>query len=91
MRTKKLVKQLTDTQLKFGGQTVCFNQKASRWLGVWLDGRLNFSAHVSERLGKAKIAESRTKGLSKTYGLPPALVRRIQVAAVQSIALFGAE
>ncbi len=42
-------------------------------------------------MGKAKIAESRIKGLSKTYGLPPALVRRIQVAAVQSIALFGAE
>lgn len=42
-------------------------------------------------MGKAKIAESRIKGLSKTYGLPPALVRRIQVAAVKSVALFGTE
>ena len=58
---------------------------------MWLDSRLSFNAHISERLGKAKIAESRIRGLSKAYGLPPALVRRIQVAAVQSVALYGAE
>ena len=37
---------------------------------------------------KSDPAEARVKGLSKTYGLPPALVRRIQIAAVQSVALF---
>ena len=79
------------TELKFGGQTIWFNQKATRWLGMWLDNGLSFGAHINERLEKAKIAESRIKGSSKTYGLPPALVRRIQVAAVQSVALYGAE
>ena len=58
---------------------------------MWLDSRLTFGPHVSERLRKAKTAENRIRGLSKIYGLPPALVRRIQIAAVQSVALYGAE
>lgn len=58
---------------------------------MWLDSRLNFGAHISERLKKAKIAEARIKEFSKTYGLPLALIRRIQIAAVQSVALYSAE
>lgn len=53
----------------------------------WLDSHLNFAAHVNERMKKAKAAEFRIKGLSKTHGLRRALVRRIQIAAVQSVAL----
>lgn len=90
-RNQKLVKQLTDTQLEFGDQIIRFNQKATRWLGMWLDSHLSFNTHISERLGKAKIAEFRIKWLSKTYGLPPAMVRQIQVAVVQLVALYGAE
>ena len=40
---------------------------------------------------KAKAAEAQIKGLSKTYGLCPGLVERIQVTAVQSVALYGVE
>lgn len=40
---------------------------------------------------KAKSAEIQIKHLSATYGLASGLVRRIQIAAVQSIALYGAE
>lgn len=58
---------------------------------MWLDSRLSFNFHVNEKLRQAKTAESRIKGLSRTYGLSPSLVRRIQIAAVQSIALYGAE
>ena len=58
---------------------------------MWLDSRLNFSSHFSERLKRAKTAEVRIRGLSKTYRLPPALVRRIRIAAVQSVVLYGAE
>lgn len=60
-------------------------------IGIWLDSHLNFSAHINERIKKAKATEARIKGLSKAYGLCPALVRRIQIAAVQSVALYGAE
>lgn len=78
----KLRKQLFDILLRLGDQTIFFNKKATRWLGVWFDSRLTFSFHVNEKLRKAKIAESKIKGLSKTYGLSPSLVRRIQIAAV---------
>ena len=68
-----------------------FKKDATRWLAVWLDSHLNFAFHFNERMKKAKTAEARIKGLSKTYGLCPGLVRRIQIAAVQSVALYGVE
>lgn len=36
-RNQNLVKQLTDTQLKIGVKTICFNQKATRRLEIWLN------------------------------------------------------
>ena len=42
-------------------------------------------------MAKARTAEIQIKGLTRSYGLAPGLVRRIQIAAVQSIALYGAE
>ena len=52
---------------------------------------MNFAAHINERVRKAKGTEARIKGLSKACGLCPSLVRRIQIAVVQSVALYGAE
>ncbi len=40
---------------------------------------------------RARIAEIQIKSLTKTHGLIPGLVRRIQLAVVQSTALYGAE
>ena len=90
-RKQKLLEQLTASQLRFDGQTIRFNQDATRWLGIWLDSGLNFGSHFRERLKRAKTVEAQIRRLTKTYGLPPALVRRIQIAAVQSVALYGAE
>lgn len=89
-RQQKLTR-LLKTRLRVGGETVLFKKDATQWLGVWLDSRLNFAFHFNERMKKAKAAEARIKGLSKTYGLCPELVRRIQIAAVQSVALYEAE
>lgn len=89
-RRQKLTR-LLDSRLRVGGETVLFKKDATRWFGVWLDSHLNFAFHFNERMKKAKAAEARIKGLSKTYGLCPGLVRRIQIAAVQSVALYGAE
>ena len=90
-RHQKLAKQISETQLRFGGETVFFNKKATWWLRVWLDSHLNFAAHINERMKKAKATELRIKRLSKFYVLCLALVRRIQIAAVQFVALYGAE
>ena len=73
-RRQKLTRQLSEAELKVGGQTVLFNKEATRWLGIWLDTHLNFAFHVNERMKKAKAAEFNIKGLSKTYGLCPGLV-----------------
>lgn len=45
--------------------------------------KLTFNTHIKERVKQARAAEARIKGLARTYGLPPGLVRKIQIAAVQ--------
>ena len=90
-RNQKLTKQLSKTELQFGNQIISFRQEATRWLGMWLDSSLSFDAYISKRFKKAKIAETRIKRRNKTCGLPLALVPKIQIAAEQSIALYGAE
>ena len=68
-----------------------FNKEATRWLGVWLDSHLKFISHINERVRRARAAEIQIKDLTCTYGLVPGLVRQIQLAVVQSTALYGAE
>lgn len=36
-RNQKLTKQLSETELRFGGHVISFSQEATRWLGMWLD------------------------------------------------------
>ena len=80
--------EIAASRLVFGGQEVKFNDKVIRWLWVWLDSKLSFDTHIKERVQRAKAAEARIKGLTRTHGLPPGLVRKIQIAAVQAIAFF---
>ena len=87
----KLARQIAETRLKIGREVVFFNKEAILWLRTWLDSRLNFASHVSERRQKAKWAEFMIKQLSKTHDLYSELLRRIQIAAVQSVALYRAE
>lgn len=58
-RHQKLVKQLSEMQVRFGRKTISLNKEATRWLGIWLDSHLNFAAHFNERMRKAKAAEFR--------------------------------
>lgn len=90
-RKSRLKEEMSAKVLTFGGHNIKFNDRATRWLGIWLDSGLTFATHINERLKKAHAAQARIRGLTKSYGLPPGLVRKIEIAAVQSIALFGAE
>lgn len=81
-KNQKLIKQISEIEQKFGGQTVYFNQKATWWFEMWLNSFLNFGIHICETFKKAKIAEIRIQEPSKTYRLPPALVQIIQIAVV---------
>ena len=84
-------KQLREAKIKVGTDSISFNKEATRWLGVWLDSQLKFTSHINERVRRARTAEIQIKGLTKTYGLVPSLIRRIQLSVVQSTALYGAE
>jgi hypothetical protein len=68
-----------------------FNKQATRWLGVWLDSHLNLKGHHEKMMSKAYRAEARIRSLRGKFGLSPENVRKVQVAAVQAVALYGAE
>ena len=70
---------------------ISFNKDATRWLGIWLDSALNFREHKNVYLHKAKRAEARLRSIVGKQGLAPGLVRKVQIAAVQAVAFYGAE
>ena len=78
-RQRRLNQQLRETTVLVGGERIKLNKDATRWLGIWLDSQLKFTAHINERLTKAKTAKIQVKRLSGTYGLAPGLVRQIQL------------
>jgi ribonuclease HI len=68
-----------------------FNHEATRWLGVWLDSHLTLQEHHNKMMNKARRAEARVRSLGGKFGLTPENVRKIQIAAVQAVALYGSE
>jgi hypothetical protein len=73
-------------------QTFKINQGATKWLGFWLDPKLSFKTHFEKRMASAKGALQRVASLSSSNGgLSVSLMRRVVVAAVTSVALYGAE
>ena len=49
-RQRRLNQQLRETTVSIGGKRIKFNKDATRWLGIWLDSQLKFTAHINERL-----------------------------------------
>ncbi|ODM18159.1 hypothetical protein SI65_06030 [Aspergillus cristatus] len=90
-RGRELKDQIQRAQVEVDGHCVPFNLEATRWLGVWLDSGLNLKAHYQTCMRKARAAENRVQRLCQSHGLAPGLARQVQVAAVQSVALYGAE
>jgi ribonuclease HI len=83
--------QVQRAKITIGGHQKEFNKEATKWLGVWLDTGLTLKTHYQTRLQKAQRAEKRIRTLCKQQGLAPGLIRKIQKAAVQASALYGAE
>src|SRR5438046_5268739 len=77
--------------LNIGCHLIRFNKEATRWLGIWLDSGLRFKEHHQKHMAKAHAAERRLQSLTGRYGLSAGNVRRIQIAAVQAVAIYGAE
>lgn len=89
-RNPYLRTKLTDARIIVKGHTLVFNTEVTRWLAVYLDTGLQFWAQKNRSLEKAKKAEDRVCRLKSTNGLEPDLVQRIQVTAVQAVALYDA-
>ncbi len=49
-RSKRVKDEISAIRLMLEEQEVTFNDKATRWLGIWLDIRLTFSTHIKERV-----------------------------------------
>ncbi|KAI0999672.1 hypothetical protein K3495_g8523 [Podosphaera aphanis] len=90
-KRRKIRSHIQQASAKIKDVTIKFNKEATRWLGLWLDSALSFREHKDTYLQKARRAEARLKAVTNRKGLEPGLVWKIQVAAVQSVALYGAE
>jgi len=60
-------------------------------MGVWLDDMLTLNDYTKKTLAKAMRAQNRVRSLMTKKGLSSEECKRIQVAAVQAVALYGSE
>ena len=90
-RGRELKDQIQRAQVEVDGHCVLFNTEATYWLGIWLDSGLSLKAHYQTCMRKARAAENQVQRLCQSHGLAPGLARQVQVAVVQSVALYGAE
>lgn len=67
-------------------RTMSLNNEATSWLVTYLNSVLQLRAHKNLTLEKAKRAEDRVRCLAPPRRLALGVVRRIQVAAVQTVA-----
>ena len=61
------------------------------WLGIWLDSQLTLMDHHATRLKECKKAVAWLRWLTGQMGLSPADCRKIMMACVQPVAMFGSE
>jgi len=78
-------------RVRVGNHEVPYNKEATKWLGVWLDDMLTLNDHTKRTLAKARKAQNRVRSLTVKTGLNPGSCQRIQVAAVQAVAMYGSE
>ena len=91
-RRRKVLRAAKDAVIRIGEQTFTIKQGATKWLGFWLDPKLSFKTHFENRMASAKGALHRVASLGRSNGgLSINLMRRVVVAAVTSVALYGSE
>ena len=91
-RRRKVLRTAGEVVVSIGEQAFAIKQEATKWLGFWLDQKLLFKTHFENRTASAKGALQRVASLSNSNGgLSVSLMRRVVVAAVTSVALYGSE
>jgi hypothetical protein len=84
-------RQINETIKAAPGVEKKLNHEATGWLGVWLDSQLTLNEHHKKTMSKACRAEARIRSLRGKFGSTSQNVRKIQVAAVQSVTPYGPE
>ena len=90
-RKRDTQKKAKEFSINLASNPITFNKDATRWLGFQLDYRLDFLKHFNKKIAQVKQALHQTRLLVKRKGLAIGLAKRVQVAAVTSIALYRAE
>ena len=90
-RSRKTQQRAQETTIQIGEKQTTFNKDTTKWLGFWLDYSLNFNQHFKKKLAKTTQVLHQTQALSKRKGLVLGLVRKLQLAVVKTVALYGAE
>ncbi|KAM0708550.1 hypothetical protein Q7P35_005202 [Cladosporium inversicolor] len=91
-RRRKVLRAVEKVDVRIGEQAFAIKQEATKWLGFWLDQKLLFKTNFENRMASAKGALQRVASLSSSNGgLSVSLMRRVVVAAVTSVALYGSE
>ena len=91
-RRRKDLRAAKDAVIRIGEQTSAIERGATEWLDFWLDPKLSFKTHFENRMASAKRALQRVASLSRSNGgLSINPMRRMVVAAVTSVALYGSE
>ena len=81
-----------DAVFQVGELSFTIKQEATKWLGFWLDSKLSFKVHFENRMASAKGALQRVASLSRSNGgLSVNMMRRLVVAAVTFVAMYGSE
>lgn len=90
---KKLERKriIHEARITVYGNTIWFNTKATRWLRVYLDTKLQFKSHKSLILEKARRADNRETRQTLTKDLAPVVVGKIQVLTMPVVKFYDAE
>lgn len=91
-KQRKVLQETREASFTTGEHELAINRAATEWLGFWLYPKLSFKTHFEKGLASAKGTLQRIKWLSGSRGgLTMQLTRRVVVAAMASVALYGAE
>lgn len=91
-KKRKVLQAAKQAIVRIGDHSCSINQGATKWLGFWLDSKLTFKTHFEKKINSAKGALQAMASLSRRNGgLSISLMRRVVIAAVNSVALFGAD
>ena len=78
--------------LELPNGTVLEPKNVVKWLGVWLDRKLNFKKHVETRISSANRSFFAIQNLMKSeWGLKPTACRQLYLSCIIPISDYGSE